>query len=94
VEAIERVREGFLMALLLDAAEATGFDLFITADNNIRYRQNLAGRKISIVVLENPQWPVLRRYVAAGCCCRERRRARHLHRSGNPFRVINLSSIQ
>jgi hypothetical protein len=48
---------------LLDAGEAAGFDLFITADKNIRYQQNLAGRKISMVVLGNPQWPVMRRYV-------------------------------
>jgi hypothetical protein len=47
---------------LLDAAEAAGFELFVTADKNLRYQQNLTGRKISIVVLGNAQWPVLRRY--------------------------------
>ena len=35
---------------LLQRAEAE-FDLFITSDQNIRYQQNLAGRKIAIVVL-------------------------------------------
>jgi hypothetical protein len=35
----------------------------VTADKNIRYQQNLAGRKIAIVVLGNAQWPILRRYV-------------------------------
>ena len=35
----------------------------MTADKNIRYQQNLAGRRISIMVLGNAQWPVLRRYV-------------------------------
>ncbi len=48
---------------LLDAAEAAGFDLLVTADKNIYYQQNLTDRKISIVVLGNAQWPVLRRYV-------------------------------
>ena len=48
---------------LLDAAEAAGFQLLLTADKNIHYQQNLTGRKISIVVLGNAQWPVLRDYV-------------------------------
>jgi hypothetical protein len=48
---------------LLNAAEATGFELFVTPDKNMRYQQNLKGRKIAIVVLGNAQWPVLRRYV-------------------------------
>lgn len=37
--------------------------MFVTADKNIRYQQNLAGRKIAIITLGNAQWPVLRRYV-------------------------------
>jgi hypothetical protein len=45
---------------LLEVAEAAGLDLLLTADKNIRYQQNLTGRKISIVVLGNAQWPVLR----------------------------------
>jgi len=48
---------------LLSAAEAAGFELFLTADKNIHYQQNLTGRDISIVVLGNAQWPVLRRHV-------------------------------
>ena len=35
---------------LLRLAEGK-FDLFITSDQNIRYQQNLAGRKIALVVL-------------------------------------------
>ena len=35
---------------LLQRAEAE-FDLFITADQNIRYQQNLAGRRIAILEL-------------------------------------------
>ena len=36
---------------LLDAAEAAGFDILITADQNIPDQQNLAGRRISLVIL-------------------------------------------
>jgi hypothetical protein len=35
----------------------------LTTDKNIRYQQNLTGRKIAFVVLGNQQWPTLRRYV-------------------------------
>ena len=45
---------------LLAAAEAAGFDVFVTADKNIRYQQNLAGRRIALVVLGTPQWPVVK----------------------------------
>jgi hypothetical protein len=48
---------------LLDAAEAAAFEILITADKNMRYQQNLAGRKIAVVVLGNAQWPILRRHV-------------------------------
>lgn len=36
---------------LLDAAEKASVDLLLTTDRRIRYQQNLAGRKIAIVVL-------------------------------------------
>ena len=62
VEAFERGWERFSNGALLDAAEAGGFELLLTADN-LRYQQNLTGRKIAIVVLGNAQWPVLRRHV-------------------------------
>lgn len=48
---------------LLNAAEAEGFEVFITSDKNIQYQQNLSSRKMAIIVLGNAQWPVLRRYV-------------------------------
>ena len=37
---------------LLDLAEANGFQVLITKDSNIPYQQNLAGRKISLLVLK------------------------------------------
>jgi hypothetical protein len=33
------------------AAEEAGFDVLVTTDKNLRYQQNLADRKIAIVVL-------------------------------------------
>ena len=48
---------------LLSAAEAAGFDVLLTTDKNIRYQQNLTGRKIAFVVLGNQQWPTLRHYI-------------------------------
>ena len=63
VEAVERGWERLVNGALLQAAEAEGFEVFVTADKNIRYQQNLTGRKIGIVTLGNAQWPVLRNYV-------------------------------
>jgi hypothetical protein len=45
---------------LLAAAEAAGFDILLTADKNLRYQQNLAGRRIALVVLSTPRWPLVR----------------------------------
>ena len=39
---------------LLEAAEADGFDVLITVDQNIPEQQNLAGRKIALVILRGP----------------------------------------
>jgi hypothetical protein len=36
---------------LLKSAEEAAFDLFLTTDRRIRYKQNLAGRRIALVVL-------------------------------------------
>jgi predicted nuclease of predicted toxin-antitoxin system len=45
---------------LLDEAERAGFDVVLTADKNMRYQQNLTGRRIALIVLSTPQWPILR----------------------------------
>jgi hypothetical protein len=45
---------------LLVAAERAGFDVVVTADKNMRYQQNLAGRRIALVVLGTPQWPIVK----------------------------------
>jgi predicted nuclease of predicted toxin-antitoxin system len=43
---------------LLAAAEES-FDLFITTDQNLRYQQNLTGRRLAILVLPTTSWPRL-----------------------------------
>jgi hypothetical protein len=48
------------MATCWFEAERAGFDVFLTADKNMRYQQNLRGRRIALVVLSTPQWPVVR----------------------------------
>ena len=48
---------------LLAEAERAGFDVLLTADKNMRYQQNLRGRRIAIVVLSTPQWPVVRLHI-------------------------------
>jgi hypothetical protein len=34
---------------LLTVAEKAGFDILLTTDKNIRFQQNLAGRKIAVM---------------------------------------------
>jgi hypothetical protein len=41
---------------LLREAESE-FDLLITTDKNLQYQQNLAGRRIAILVLPTTSWP-------------------------------------
>lgn len=48
---------------LLTAAEEGGFDVLLTTDKNMPYQQNLAGRKIAVVILGRQQWPQLRPHV-------------------------------
>src|SRR6187455_2050831 len=42
---------GLKNGALLSAAEDAGFDLFITADQEIRYQQDFTGRRIAMLVL-------------------------------------------
>ena len=45
---------------LLAAAEEAGFQVLLTTVKNIRYQQNLDGRKIAIVVLGKGRWRLIR----------------------------------
>ena len=44
---------------LLEAAEAD-FDALVTTDQNLRYQQALAGRRLAILVLPTTSWPRIR----------------------------------
>ena len=44
---------------LLAALEGV-YDVFLTGDKNLRYQQNLAGRRLAIIELPTNRWPVLR----------------------------------
>jgi hypothetical protein len=57
----ERISNGELLKL----ADGAGFDLLLTTDKNVRYQQNLADRKISIVVLGNSPWWLVRQHLDA-----------------------------
>lgn len=45
---------------LLAEAESGGFEVFVTSDKNLKYQQNVSGRKIAILVLPTNDWPTLR----------------------------------
>jgi hypothetical protein len=53
--------QGLENGVLLDAAENAGSDLLLTCDQNVRYQQNFASRKLALVVLSSNHWPTLRR---------------------------------
>jgi predicted nuclease of predicted toxin-antitoxin system len=46
---------------LLKAAESAGFNVLVTADQNITHQQNLRGKKLALVVLGSNIWPVVRK---------------------------------
>jgi len=46
--------------ILLSAAEESGFDVLVTCDQNMHMQQNLADRKIALVVLSTNHWPTMR----------------------------------
>ncbi|MDE0027763.1 MAG: hypothetical protein OXP69_25395, partial [Spirochaetaceae bacterium] len=42
---------------LLDQAASEEYELLITADQSMRYQQNLRRRQIAIIVLRSNRWP-------------------------------------
>lgn len=63
VEAIERGWDKLSNGELLKVAEEAGFDVLLTTDKNIRYQQNLKGRRLAIIVLSNSQRPAVERHI-------------------------------
>jgi hypothetical protein len=49
---------------LLSQAEAAGFEVLITTDKNLSYQQNLAARRIAVVVLGQGRWRLIEPYVS------------------------------
>jgi predicted nuclease of predicted toxin-antitoxin system len=49
----------FLNGDLLAAAEAAGFDLFITTDQNLRHQLDLSQFPIAVLVLMVANWPTM-----------------------------------
>ena len=53
----ERGWSTFKNGEMLGAAEASGYQVLVTTDTNLKYQQNLAKRKIAIVALSTTSWP-------------------------------------
>ena len=64
VRADELGWQGLENGALLDAAEQAGLDLLLTCDQNVRYQQKFASRKLALVILSSNHWPPLRRIAA------------------------------
>ena len=48
---------------LLKVAELE-FEVFVTTDQSLRFQQNLAGRRLAILVLPTTNWPRIQAHVA------------------------------
>jgi hypothetical protein len=47
---------GLTNGVLLAAADGARFDIMVTPDKNIRWQQNLVGRKIALVIMGTNHW--------------------------------------
>ena len=45
---------------LLQAAETDLYDVFVTTDQNLKYQQNLTGRRLALLVLLTTSWPIIK----------------------------------
>ena len=59
----ERERSNLLNSALLDQAERDGYQFLVTTDQNLRHQQNLADRRLAIIVLLAASWPRIRQRV-------------------------------
>jgi hypothetical protein len=48
---------------LLRTAEREGFEVFVSTDQNLKYQQDLRGRRIAIVILMTTSWPRIEKRV-------------------------------
>ena len=49
---------------LIRRAEEDGYEVIVTTDQSMRHEQNLAGRKLAIVILRATAWPRVRHRTA------------------------------
>ena len=61
--AFERGWSNLRNSALLDQAERDGYQLLVTTDQNLRHQQNLADRRLAIIVLLAASWPRIRQRV-------------------------------
>jgi len=54
---------GFKNGELLRIAEESGIQVFVTGDRTLTYEQNLAGRRLAIIVLSSIELPILRKHL-------------------------------
>jgi predicted nuclease of predicted toxin-antitoxin system len=57
---------------LIAAAQAAGFEVFVTTDKNLKYQQNLAARSLCVVVLSTTSWPRIQGSLSAVLAAVER----------------------
>jgi hypothetical protein len=50
---------------LISQAEAAGFDVLVTTDQNLKYQQNLSERRLAVVVLLSTSWPKIQAKLSA-----------------------------
>ena len=53
---------GLANGALIRQAEGNGYDVLVTADQNIRHQQNLRHTNIGVVVLLSNRWPLVREH--------------------------------
>jgi hypothetical protein len=55
--------DGLKNGRLPRAAEDEGFDVLVTGDRTLHYEQNLAGRRIAVVVLSAVQYAIVEKHL-------------------------------
>ena len=55
--AFERGWSELRNSVLLQRADDDGYALLVTTDQSLRHQQNLAGRKLAVLVLLSTSWP-------------------------------------
>ena len=50
---------------LVQRAEKEGFEVFVTGDQRLVYKQDLSRRKLAVVALSTNNWPIIKNYLAA-----------------------------